>query len=132
MALILSRKHKPFAGARGNLKIADSLFIMAVFHPKVLTDHIPIHNSRSDPKFPHDIGALDMLIHTYSESEVDTLAQSVKGLANDYEAVKNSLIYGEISNGPIEGVNSRIKAIHRRSSGRAGIFLLNAYMVLSS
>ncbi|MBS3948854.1 MAG: transposase, partial [Dethiobacter sp.] len=45
-------------------------------------------------------------------------------------AVKNSLIYGDISNGPLEGVNSRIKAIHRRSSGRAGIFLLNAYMVL--
>jgi len=77
-----------------------------------------------------DIGALDMLIHTYSESEVDTLAQYVKGLADDYEAVKNSLIYGDISNGPLEGVNSRIKAIHRRSSGRAGIFLLNAYMVL--
>ncbi|MBS4023847.1 MAG: transposase [Dethiobacter sp.] len=40
------------------------------------------------------------------------------------------MVYDEISNGPIEGVNSRIKAIHRRSSGRAGIFLLNAYMVL--
>jgi len=77
-----------------------------------------------------DIDALNMLIDTYSESEVDTLAQYVKGLADDYEAVKNSLIYDEISNGPIEGVNSRIKAIHRRSSGRAGIFLLNAYMVL--
>ena len=79
-----------------------------------------------------DIGALDMLIHTYSESDVDALAQYVKGLSNDYEAIKNSLVYGEISNGPIEGVNSRIKAIHRRSSGRAGIFLLNAYMVLPS
>lgn len=78
-----------------------------------------------------DVGALNMLIHTYSESEVDTLAQYVKGLADDYEAVKNSLIYDEISNGPTEGINSRIKAIHRRSSGRAGIFLLNAYMVLS-
>ena len=77
-----------------------------------------------------DIDVLNMLIHTYSESEVDTLAQYAKGLADDYDAVKNSLIYGEISNGPIEGVNSRIKAIHRRSSGRAGIFLLNAYMVL--
>jgi len=78
-----------------------------------------------------DIGALDMLIQTYRESEVDTLAQYVKGLADDYEAVKNSLIYGEISNGPIEGINNRIKTIHRRSSGRAGIFLLNAYMVLA-
>ena len=77
-----------------------------------------------------DIGALDMLIQTYSESDVDALAQYAKGLTNDYEAIKNSLIYGEISNGPIEGINNRIKAIHRRSSGRAGILLLNAYMVL--
>jgi len=80
--------------------------------------------------YSRDIGALDMLIHTYSESDVDALAQYVKGLSDDYEVIKNSLVYDEISNGPIEGVNSRIKAIHRRSSGRAGIFLLNAYMVL--
>ncbi len=79
-----------------------------------------------------DIGALDMLIQTYRESEVDTLAQYAKGLATDYDAVKNSLVHGEISNGPIEGINNRIKAIHRRSSGRAGIFLLNAYMILSA
>ncbi len=77
-----------------------------------------------------DIGTLDRLIATYSKSDMDALAQHVKGLANDYESVKNSLIYSEISNGPIEGINGRIKAIHRRSSGRAGIFLLNSYMTL--
>ncbi len=79
-----------------------------------------------------DIGTLDRLIATYSKSDIDALAQYVKGLAEDYEAVKNSLIYSEISNGPLEGINGRIKAIHRRSSGRAGIFLLNSYMTLSS
>ena len=78
-----------------------------------------------------DIGTLDRLIDTYSKSDMDALAQYVKGLAEDYEAVKNSLIYSEISNGPLEGMNGRIKAIHRRSSGRAGIFLLNSYMTLS-
>ena len=78
-----------------------------------------------------DISTLDQLIDTYSKSDVDALAQYVKGLAADYEAVKNSLIYSEISNGPIEAMNGRIKAIHRRSSGRAGIFLLNSYMTLS-
>ena len=78
-----------------------------------------------------DIGTLDRLIATYSKSDMDALSQYVKGLANDYEAVKNSLIYSEISNGPLEGINGRIKAIHRRSSGRAGIFLLNSYMTLS-
>ena len=52
------------------------------------------------------------------------------GLANDYDAVKNSLIYPEISNGPLEGVNRRIKMKHRRAGGRAGMGLLNAYNVL--
>ena len=44
--------------------------------------------------------------------------------------MKNSLIYPEISNGPLEGVNSRIKMKHRRGGGRAGMELLNAYNVL--
>ncbi len=73
--------------------------------------------------------ALDNLIQKYRESDVDTLAQYVKGLADDYEAVKNSLIHDDISNGPSEGFNTRIKFIHRRSGGRASIFLLNAYML---
>jgi transposase len=41
-----------------------------------------------------------------------------------------SLIYKNISNGPLEGINSRIKMKHRRGSGRAGIELINAYNVL--
>jgi transposase len=49
---------------------------------------------------------------------------------HDYEAVKNSLILTHISNGPLEGKNSRLKMIHRRSGGRAGLLLLNAYMSL--
>jgi len=31
---------------------------------------------------------------------------------------------------PIEGINSRIKMKHRRSAGREGLELLNAYMVI--
>jgi len=77
-----------------------------------------------------DIRILDMFIETYRASEIDALAQYAKGLAADYDAVKNSLIHSEISNGPLEAMNNRIKAIHRRSSGRAGVLLLNAYMVL--
>ncbi|MBT9132153.1 MAG: hypothetical protein DDT33_00665 [Firmicutes bacterium] len=34
--------------------------------------------------------ALDNLIQKYRESDVDTLAQYVKGLADDYEAVKTA------------------------------------------
>lgn len=52
-------------------------------------------------------------------------------MTDDYEAVSNSLLYPGISNGPIEGHNGRIKFKHRRSAGKAGLDLLNAYFVLS-
>jgi hypothetical protein len=76
------------------------------------------------------IAELDSFISTYKDCDIAPLAQYAKGLLNDYEAVKNSLIYKEISNGPIEGVNARIKMKHRRGGGRAGIELINAYNVL--
>lgn len=73
---------------------------------------------------------LDAFINKYKDCEIDPLAQYAKGLLGDYEAVKNSLIYKNISNGPIEGVNGRIKMKHRRGGGRAGIELINAFNVL--
>lgn len=79
-----------------------------------------------------DVNILDSFINKYSDYEIDEISGYAKGLTKDYEAVKNSLLYGDISNGPLEGVNSRIKEIHRRSKGQAGLFLLNAYMILPS
>jgi transposase len=73
---------------------------------------------------------LDSFIFKYKDCGIAPLSQYAKGLLNDYEAVKNSLIYKDISNGPLEGVNSRIKMKHRRAGGRAGIELINAYNVL--
>lgn len=77
-----------------------------------------------------DANILDIFISNYCKSEIDALSSYAEGLAKDYEAVKNSLIYSDISNGPLEGINSRIKEIHRRSKGQAGLFLINAYMIL--
>lgn len=73
---------------------------------------------------------LDSFITKYKGCVIAPLAQYANGLLDDYEAVKNSLIYKDISNGPLEGVNSRIKMKHRRGGGRAGIELINAYNVL--
>jgi len=75
---------------------------------------------------------LDAFIHKYKDCKVDPLAHYAKGLLHDYEAVKNALIHRNISNGPIEGQNSRIKMKHRRGGGRSGIELLNAYNVLKA
>ncbi len=77
-----------------------------------------------------DVEALDRLIDAYRHSDVDSLAAYVNGLSESYESIKNSLIYHDISNGPLEASNNTTKAIHRRSRGRAGTFLLNAYVIL--
>lgn len=78
------------------------------------------------------IDELDSFINKYKDCDVDPLAHYANGLLNDYEAVKNSLIYKNISNGPLEGVNTQVKFKHRRGGGRAGIELINAYNVLKT
>ena len=80
-----------------------------------------------------DPAALEVFIQQYQACcEIEPMAQYATGLEKDFEAVKNSLIYPEISNGPLEGTNSRIKMKHRRGGGRAGIELLIAYNVLTA
>ena len=76
------------------------------------------------------IDALDTFISKYINSEIYSLAQYANGIQDDYNAVKNSLLYPDISNGPIEAINGRIKMKHRRSVGREGLELLNAYTVI--
>ena len=58
------------------------------------------------------------------------LARFAKGLQMDIEAVKNTLIYTHISNGPVEGTNSVTKCVKRVGGSRAKIDLLTATMVL--
>ena len=79
----------------------------------------------------NDVFLLDAFIDKYKESEIAAVAQFANGLEKDYDAVKNCLLYPHISNGPVEGINSRTKYVHRRGSGRASVELLNAYRVLA-
>jgi len=78
-----------------------------------------------------DVAGLETFIEKYRGSEIEEVSVFANGLFEDYDAVRNSLIFTEISNGPIEGINNLIKMIKRRSAGRAGIELLNAYAVLT-
>ena len=77
-----------------------------------------------------DICALDSFIGKYKASSVDALSQFANGLEMDYEAVKNCIIYKDISNGAVEARNSLTKMYHRRCRGRAGIELLQAYALV--
>ena len=78
----------------------------------------------------NNIDALNSFIEKYKTSSIDALSQFANGLEMDYEAVKNSLIYKDISNGPTEARNSLTKSYHRRSRGRAGLELLQAYILI--
>jgi transposase len=77
-----------------------------------------------------DIKKLDAFISKYQEDSIEAVAIFASGLKKDYDAVKNSLIYPRISNGPMEGTNNKIKMLRRRGYGRAGIELINALAVL--
>ena len=80
----------------------------------------------------NDESGLAGFVEKYKDSEVDAVAQFVNGLVKDYDAVLNCLRYPHISNGPIEGVNTRTKSVHRRGGGRASVELLCAFRVLAS
>jgi transposase len=77
------------------------------------------------------VSLLHEFIDKYIESEYEALAKYVKGLKQDLDAVGNAILNRQISNGPIEGVNNKIKLLRRIRYGRAGSELVNAVSVLS-
>ena len=77
-----------------------------------------------------DVAALDLFIAEYSDCEIDSLSQFAKGLSKDYDAVRNNLIYTNVSNGATEARNSITKMLHRDCRGRAKLELLQAYTLL--
>lgn len=78
------------------------------------------------------IPGLTTFINKYKVCGVDLFETYAKGLGEDFNAVKNAILHRNISNGPIEGINNKIKLIRRTRYGRAKIELLNALAVLSS
>ena len=54
-----------------------------------------------------------------------------KGLFDDYAAVKASLMT-EFSNGPVEGLNNKLKMLKRQMYGRAGLELLAKRFIMAA
>ncbi|WP_028954368.1 ISL3 family transposase [Synechocystis sp. PCC 7509] len=52
------------------------------------------------------------------------------GLFDDFAAVKASMMLS-VSNGPVEGLNNRLKMLKRQMYGRAGLALLTKRFILS-
>lgn len=86
-------------------------------------------------------GFLQMVRYRQPESFDDWLLKSLtgpfkafqsfgNGLIEDYAAVKAGLTL-EVSNGPVEGLNNRLKMLKRQMYGRAGLDLLTKRFILA-
>ncbi len=53
-----------------------------------------------------------------------------EGLVDDYAAVKASMML-KVSNGPVEGLNNRLKMLKRQMYGRAGLELLSKRFIMA-
>lgn len=73
---------------------------------------------------------LDAWLKTALNSSVKALRSFAKGLEEDYDAVKAGLTL-EVSNGPVEGQNNRLKMLKRQMFGRAGLDLLAKRLILT-
>ena len=71
-----------------------------------------------------DVPGLTTFISNYKKCGVDLFETYAKGLEEDFNAVKNAILNRNISNGPIEGVNNKIKLIRRKRYGCVRILSL--------
>ena len=62
---------------------------------------------------------------------IKPLKTFVKGLFDDYAAVKASLM-SEVNNGPVEGLNNKLKMLKRQMYGRASLELLEKRLVMAA
>jgi transposase len=70
----------------------------------------------------------DWLLKTLASS-IKPLQTFAKGLLDDYAAVKASMMM-EVSNGPVEGLNNKLKMLKRQMYGRAGLDLLTKRFIM--
>lgn len=71
---------------------------------------------------------LYLFIRRYMNSDIEILSRFSKGLQKDIEAVENS-VASPMSNGFVEGTNSKLKMVKRTMYGRCGYKLLSAKLL---
>ena len=81
--------------------------------------------------FKHkSIPRLHCFIENYSNCGIKPIESFARGLANDIDAVENAA-GTRLSNGFVEGTNSKTKMLKRVMYGRCGLSLLRAKIILS-
>ena len=74
---------------------------------------------------------LYLFIEKYKNSDLKELSRFASGLEKDLSAVENA-VASPLSNGFVEGTNSKLKMIKRTMYGRCGKELLAAKLILSN
>ncbi|ESA37897.1 transposase family protein [Leptolyngbya sp. Heron Island J] len=74
---------------------------------------------------------LDSWLENAKNSTIKTFQSFAKGIEDDYDAVKAGMIL-DVSNGPVEGQNNRLKMLKRQMFGRAGLDLLAKRLILTN
>ena len=74
---------------------------------------------------------LDAWLQAAKASSIKAFQSFAKGLEEDYDAVKAGMTL-EVSNGPVEGQNNRLKMLKRQMFGRANLELLEKRFILTS
>lgn len=75
-----------------------------------------------------NMSLLYLFIDRYTNSNIKILSRFAKGLQKDIEAVENS-VASPLSNGFVEGTNSKLKMVKRTMYGRCGYKLLSAKLL---
>ena len=71
---------------------------------------------------------LYLFIERYKMSSIKEIASFAKGLEKDIDAVENA-VASSLSNGFVEGTNSKVKTIKKAMYGRCGKLLLSAKLM---
>ena len=75
--------------------------------------------------------ALDDWLMKAATCAIKPLKTFAKGIFDDYAAVKASLMT-EVSNGPVEGLNNKLKMLKRQMYGRANLELLAKRLIMAA
>jgi transposase len=78
----------------------------------------------------NDLDGLIAFIEKYTNSKYGRIAQFANGLKKDIQAVKNAMLYPDISNGLVEGYNNLVKTIKRMGGNRMKIDFLTCKVLL--
>ncbi|WP_235071179.1 transposase [Leptolyngbya sp. Heron Island J] len=74
---------------------------------------------------------LDGWLEKAKNITVKAFQSFAKGLEEDYDAVKAGITL-DVSNGPVEGQNNRLKMLKRQMFGRARLDLLAKWLILKN